>query len=77
MKLEDVMGIREWESREMVGADVIGTDDRRQRLSVVAGTSGGKPGDEGTLLLSESGTPLRSWPLQSVRLISDLPVRRV
>ncbi|CAH2047601.1 unnamed protein product, partial [Iphiclides podalirius] len=73
MKLEDTAVIREWESRELAGADVIGADDRRQRLSVVAGTSGGKPGDEGTLLLSEAGTPLRTWPLHTVRLISDLP----
>lgn len=73
MKLEEPGLFREWESREVSGADVVGAEERRQRLSVVTG----KGGDEGTLQLSEGGAQLKSWPLNSVRLIADLPVSHV
>ncbi|XP_013173156.1 PREDICTED: exocyst complex component 1 [Papilio xuthus] len=69
MKLEEPGLFREWESREVCGADVVGAEERRQRLCVFTG----KGGDEGTLQLSEGGAQLKSWPLNSVRLIADLP----
>ncbi|KPJ16079.1 Exocyst complex component 1 [Papilio machaon] len=69
MKLEEPGLFREWESREVCGADVVGAEERRQRLCVLTG----KGGDEGTLQLSEGGAQLKSWPLNSVRLIADLP----
>ncbi|CAG5054715.1 unnamed protein product [Parnassius apollo] len=73
MKLEESVVVRDWESKEVAGADVVGADERRQRLSVIAASSATRTGDEGALLLSEAGVSLTSWPLHTVRLLADLP----
>lgn len=63
MKLEEGLK-RNWEGVEQgVAVDVV-NGGRKQCLTVECGV----------LVLSENGTRVRSWPLNSIKLKVDLPV---